>query len=337
VISFRSFHNSDPPQITALWEQSNLGQGAASGVTVDALEFFVFAQPFFDRKGFIVAVDEDRIVGFVHAMPAVHADETKLGDSHGSIVALLVHPESRNAGIGSELLKRGVEYLASLNVESIEFGSTTATNGFYVGLYGGSMPCGFRDPDGDFAAFAHKLGWEPSKAFISYQKNLAAGTRDPVNVKLIANRRKTTLDATDPSNDASWWWMTRFGRMDSVMFSLLEKSSREPLASCSIFGLDLFIPKWGQRAAGLGQIKISDEHAGNAYDLSLLLEMSKYLREQLITLLDACVEETATAEIKLLEVAGFKECDRGTVYRMTDETRAAYAQQRQSVADGQPS
>ncbi|MFK7818692.1 MAG: GNAT family N-acetyltransferase [Planctomycetaceae bacterium] len=334
MISYRCFHNSDPPQIAALWESSGLGQGAASGVTVDAFEFFVFAQSFFDKNGLIVAVEDNQIVGFVHATRAVNEEQTGLSDTSGSIVALLVHPDSRNAGIGSELLKRGVGYLAALGVGSVELGPTEVTNGFYVGLYGGSEPCGFRDSDGPFAEFFGKRGWEPAKTYLSYQKDLAAGSRDPVNVKLITNRRKTQLEPSDPKNDASWWWMTRFGRMDCVKFSLLEKSSREPLASCKIFGLDSFIPKWGQRAAGLGQVCVSDEHSEKAYDLSLLLEMSKYLREQLITLIDACVDEAAAGEIKLLESAGFKQCDRGTVFRMSEEAQAAYAQQVQQSADG---
>ena len=314
MITYRSFHNVDPPRIAELWAQSELGQGAAGGLTVDAFEFFVFAQPFFDKNGLIVACDEDRVVGFVHAMPAVNEEHTALGASAGGIVALLVHPDYRRQRIGTELTNRASKYLSDCGVSSVEFGPSDTTNGFYVGLYGGAQPCGFRQEDGTVEAFAAATGWKQSQAYRCYQKDLTGSSRDPVNMKLVANRRKTQLDAADPAGDATWWWMTRFGRMDSVQFSLVEKSSRLAFASCDIFGLDLYIPKWGQRAAGLGEIRIPDKHTGNDYELSLLLEMSKYLREQLITIVDASAAETDVARTQLLEAAGFQQYDTGLVF-----------------------
>lgn len=322
MTTYRSFHNTDPPRIAELWEQSNLGPGAAGGLTVDAFEFFVFAQPFFDKEGLIVACEGDRVIGFVHAIRAVNDESTALGNSAGAIVAILVHPDFRRQGIGRELVRRGCQYLTGRGIESIELGPTTKTNGFYVGIYGGAQPQGFRNSEGAIEEFAAGTGWEPKQRYRCYQKVLTEGSRDPVNMKLIANRRKTQLDATDPANDASWWWMTRFGRMDSVQFNLVEKSSREAFANCEIFGLDLYIPKWGQRAAGLGEVRVPQKHEGNDYELSLVLEMCKYLREQLITIIDVSVSDDDVNGTRLIEAAGFEQCDQATVFSRPERTLA---------------
>ena len=67
MTEYRTFRNADPPRVLKLWNDSQLGRGAARPQSVEALETSVFAQHNFDRRGFIIAVDGDEIVGFVHA------------------------------------------------------------------------------------------------------------------------------------------------------------------------------------------------------------------------------------------------------------------------------
>lgn len=314
TITFRSFHNTDPPRLVELWNQSALGRAAAGDLTVDAFEYFVFAQPYFDKKGLILALDGERCVGFAHAVNAVNEEESALQTGSGSIVALLVHPQLRRQGIGRELMNKAGDYLREGGATNIELGPSNSTNGFYLGMYGGVAPCGFRDSD-EMQPFAAATGWKIAKTFHCYQKNLDGTTRDPVNMKLVTNRRKTKLNAVDASNDASWWWMTRFGRMDSVEFQLIDKSSGEVYASCDIFGLDLYIPKWGRRAAGLTSVSVREQHAGNDYELSLLIEMGKYLREQLITIIDTTATSDDEAHAALLTSAGFELQDVSQIFQ----------------------
>ncbi len=314
AITYRSFHNTDPPRLVELWNQSELGSSAAGDLTVDAFEFFVFAQPYFDKKGLILALDGETCVGFVHAVQAVNEEQSALTPTSGGIIALLVHPKCRRQGIGRQLLSHASEYLRSSGATSIEFGPSPRTNGFYLGMYGGVAPVGFRDAD-QVEPFAAATGWQTARTFNCYQKDLSGKTRDPVNMKLITNKRKTKLNAVDASNNASWWWMTRFGRMDSVEFQLVEKSSGEVYASCDIFGLDLYIPKWGQRAAGLGSVNVSEQYVGNDYELSLLIEMGRYLRDQLITVIDTSAASDDSTQTALLESAGFQLQDVSRVFQ----------------------
>lgn len=314
VTSFRCFHNTDPPRIAALWQASNLGRGAADQFSADALEHFVFSQPFFDPAGLIVACEDEEVVGFAHAMCAVSEDESGLDCASGAITGLLVHPAWRRRGIGSELIARASAWLRDQGVSEVRLGPDDRTNGFYVGLYGGVQPRGFLASDGTIEAFAQQQGWRQQQTYRCYQKHLSQSMREPVNMTIIGNRRKTQLEGVDLSGNVSWWWTVRFGNLDSVRFDLRLKSGGDVVASCEAFGLDLYIPKWGQRAVGLGRVSSPPEHQGKDYELSLLLELSKYLRDQLITIIDASAAVDDESAVALLESAGFEHCDTGTVW-----------------------
>ena len=314
MVEYRSFHNTDPPRIVGLWNTYDMGRGVASGLTVDAFEYYVFAQPYFDRTSIIVAVDGDQLVGFAQVIKAVNDDESALGGSRGSIVALLVHPDFRRKGIGTELVRRATERLRKAGVQFVRLGPDNLTNGFYMGMYGGAQPNGFLQADGAMQPFAQSLGMESAQRFRCYQRDLNQKAREPMSIKLIANRRNTVLQAVDPSSGASWWWVTRYGRLDAVRFNLLEKRTNETLAFCELFGLDLYIAKWGQRAAGLGRIVVPEQHRGNDYELSLLLGMGKYLKDQLVTILDVSIDEQESGIVDLLESVGFEHYDTGTVF-----------------------
>ena len=106
MIEYRTFRNSDPARIVALWNGCALGRGAATGVTTDAFETLNFAQPYFDRQGLLVAIEGCEIVGFVHAGFGANADESALSYESGVICAIMVHQSFRRRGIGRELIRR---------------------------------------------------------------------------------------------------------------------------------------------------------------------------------------------------------------------------------------
>ena len=67
MLTYRSFRNADPPILTALW-RSRAGQpGLMNLVSPDLLEQLVFAKPYFDYAGLILAFADGSPVGFAHA------------------------------------------------------------------------------------------------------------------------------------------------------------------------------------------------------------------------------------------------------------------------------
>lgn len=298
----------------ALWHASRLGRGAAGGFSFDALELLNFAQRYFDRDGLIVAVDGDAIVGMAHAGFGPNDDESALDTGVGVVCSVVVRPEYRRRGIGRELLRRAEEYLRGRGSETILAGPAAPYDPFNVGLYGGSQPSGFLESDPAAEPFFAATGYEPVERIAVLQRDLQTG-RDPMSFKVVNVRRKTQLGMTHGPENPTWWWITRYGRLDSLRFVLLPKAGGEPFAGVTILGLDLYLPKWQERVIGLTDLVVPEDERRKGYGQALLLEVAKRLREELVNKLEAHVGESNPGALRVFESAGFGRVDTGIVYR----------------------
>ena len=314
MIEYRTFRNSDPARIVALWNGCPLGRGAATGVAVDAFETLNFAQPYFDREGLILACEGPEIVGFVHAGFSVNADETALSRDSGVICAVLVHPSYRRRGIARELMTRAETYLRQKGAQSLYAGPSEPRDPFFFGLYGGSCPSGFLESDPDAAPFLAALGYEPVERHAVLQCDLAK-QRSPMSFRLVNVRRKIDLTITPEPPNVSWWWATRYGRLDSVEFALHSKESPAELAAMTVVGLDLYMTSWQQRAVGLTQLRTQENELRKGYAQALVIEACRRLKDELVTLAEAHALESNTPVLKLLQSCGFSRVDTGVVYR----------------------
>lgn len=316
MIEYRRFHNSDPPRLVSLWHDARLGRGAAAGFSTDAFELLNFSQRYFDRDGLIVAIDteSDDLAGFVHAGFGPNDDQSALDTGVGVICATVVRPDRRRQGIGRELVFRAETYLRDRGAETILAGPAAPFDPFYVGLYGGSQPSGFLESDEDAAPFFTAIGYEPIERFAVLQRDLQTG-RDPMSFKVVTIRRKTQLGMTHGPDDPSWWWTTRYGRLDTLRFVLVPKAGGDPIAGVTILGLDLYLPKWQERVIGMTDLSVPHDERRKGYGQALLLEVAKRLREELVNKLEAHVAEKNAAALLTFESAGFSRVDTGVVYR----------------------
>ena len=318
MIEYRTFRNSDPARIVALWNGCPLGRGAATGIPVDAFETLNFAQPYFDRAGLILAWDESELVGFVHAGFGTNAEESALACDSGVICAVLVHPSYRHRGIGKELVRRGEEYLRGRGAKTVYAGPSEPRDPFFFGLYGGSSPSGFLESDADAGPFFTKLGYEPVERYSVFQCDLAK-QRSPMSFRFVNVRRKIELSITPEPQHVSWWWGTRFGRLDSVEFALRSKESSADLAVMTVVGLDLYMTTWQQRAVGLTHLRTQETELRKGYAQTLVIEACRRLKDELVTLAEAHALESNTPVLKLLQTCGFSQVDTGVVYRRKAE------------------
>ncbi len=300
----------------SLWHAARLGRGAAGGITTDAFELLNFAQRHFDRHGLILAVDSDtrEAVGMVHAGFGPNETESDVGVGIGVICAVLVRPEFRRQGVGRELVRRAEEYLRSRGAETILAGPAAPFDPFYVGLYGGGQPSGFLESDPDAAPFFAALGYEPAERYSVLQRDLQTG-RDPSSFRLVNVRRKMQLGMTHLPENSSWWWMTRYGRLETLRFVLAPKAGGTPVAGVTVLGLDMYLPKWQERVIGLTDLSVPEGERRKGYAEALLTEVGRRLREELVHKLEAHVSESNPAAAKLFAAAGFTPIDAGVVYR----------------------
>ncbi|MBL8820024.1 MAG: GNAT family N-acetyltransferase [Planctomyces sp.] len=299
-----------------LWHSCNLGPSAAEGFSTDILELFTFSLPFFDRKGLILAFDDEKPVGFVHAGFAPTADLSGLDYRQGTLAALMVLPAYRRKGIGSQLVRLAEQYLAEKGAAVVEAGGGREKNGFYVGMYGGLQPSGFSESSAAWDTFFSRLGYSPGSRTIVVRRDLFK-SRDPVNARLIRNRRQVNLVITDRPSGQPWWWFVRFGHLDSLRFELEERASRKIVASGQIIGMDVFIPKWGVRSVGIRDVFVPESERRHGYALALVLEICRRLRDEAVQLIEAHVDAESQGGLDLFTSANFEPVEHLLTFRRT--------------------
>ena len=315
MTEFRAFHNTDPPHLLRLWHAAGLGRGAAECLSIDAFEVLIFSQPYFDPNGLIVAVEEDEVVGFVLAGFGPNEAESALDYSQGIVCTVIVHPNFRRRGIGRELVIHAENYLKSKGAETIIAGPSGQHSPYLVGLYGGTRPSGFLLSDPLAAPFFESIGYDAIKSVRIYQRDLL-GPKPPIKFHLVNIRRKMQLMISDDYQAPNWWWLTRLGRLETLHFELVPKSGDGAVASATVVGLDLYIPKWEERVIGLTDVFVKEDERSQGYGQSLLLEIARRLQDELITKLEWHVEESNTVAAHVALAVGYYQIDTGIVYQL---------------------
>ena len=284
---------------------SALGPGAAEGFACDALELTVYSRPYFDRRGLILATDGDAVVGMVHAGFSATPNESLLDYSRGVISFLVVLPTYRRRNIGRQLVQRAENYLQDRGAKVITAGAGPNGNGFYQAIYGGVEPSGFNAETAAWDEFFDSCGYEPGPATTVLHRELDSG-RDPVDARLIRNRRRLNMLITDRVTNRSWWWYARHSLQDTLQVELVDRNSSQTVATGQIVGLDMYISKWGVRAAGLRDVIVVENERRQGYAFSLVIETCRHLREQSVNLVEVQVEEGNTAAMDLATAARFE-------------------------------
>lgn len=316
MVTFRTFLNTDPPQLLKLWHESRLGPSAAEGFPCDVLELAVYSRPYFDRKGLIVATDGDDVVAMAHAGFSATSDETTLDPSKGTVSIIVVHPDYRRKGIARELLKRAEDYLRSRGATAVTAGAGPNGNGFYHSIYGGVEPSGFEVSGTQWQEFFDSAGYEPGSVTRVLHRDLDVG-RDPIDARLIRNRRRLNMLITDRVADHSWWWHARHSHQDTLQIELVDRASNETVATGRIVGLDIYIPKWGVRAVGIRDVVVTENERRQGYAFSLVVETCRQLREQSIRLVEVQIQDDNAAALELVQSAKFEAVAELTTYRRT--------------------
>lgn len=314
AIEYRHFNNGDPPALVRLWHAAELGRGAAAAFTAEAFEYLVFCQPYFDHRGLIVACHDGNMIGAVHVGFGCTRDESKLTTETAVICLVMVHPEYRRQGIGRELVSRAEDFARASGSTMLQAGGSKHLDPFYHGLYGGSQVSGFLESDAAAKPFFESLGFEVHQRFRVYHRDLTKMT-DPFHLRLVNIRRKNEITVADQPLNPSWWWFTRFGRLDLLQFQLTPKAGGNPLVEVTVVGLDWYMPRWNVRAVGLTDMYVAEANRRLGYAQALLIDLCKRLVRENIVLAEAHVAADNMATIPLVDSLGFTMVDKGNTFR----------------------
>ena len=315
MITFRPFRNSDPPQLAEIWRSQPASRGLVQPMSPALLERHVLSAPMFEREGLIVAAEDERLLGFVHAGFGPSLDEQRMSTSVGATCALMVRPVEAPASLAEELLARSESYLTLRGAQAILAGGIDFRGPFYLGLTGGSACSVILQSDLQQQEFFLAHGYQDQFRAIVMHCDLSR-FRPPVDRRQMLVRRRTTLQVVDDPPTVTWWESSTSGASDRTRFELLPRDGGAPFASVTFWNMDLLGAAWGVRAAGLTSLEVSlDSNRRQGLALFLVAEALRYMQSLGMVLVETQVNVTNTAARALLQKLGFAEVDQAVRYR----------------------
>lgn len=309
MIHYRSFLNWDPPAIAEIWRTQPPLRGRLQAITPAMLEEMVFAKPYFDRHGFILAIDGARPVGFVHAALGASEDESGLSEDQGAICQLMAAPHAQKGEIEAELLAAGENYLRRKGVRQIFGGCRYPVNPFYLGLYGGSDLPGVLASDVSLANLLRAYDYRDCGRRLLLSRTLER-FKPPVSGKLIQLRLTHRVASTHVFPD-TWWSACVWVHADWTRYELKRKNADDVLVSVTFWDVMPLAREWGVHVAGLVRIEDTEEAREAGLTTLLLSEALVQIQKQGVALVDAQTPASDASLAGLLRQLGLAEYDAG--------------------------
>jgi len=314
LIHYRSFLNSDSPQIAEVWRGQSSLRAVARAITPAMLEEHVFSKLYFDRRGLIVAEEGNNLVGFVHAGFLPNDDRSALLTERGVINLLMTLPHADRRTVGDELLQRAEQFLRAEGATSIDAGCADPLGPYYLGWYGGSQLPGVLADDECWREVVAGSGYVESQQQLIFQCDLSR-FRPPVDRQMMQIRRQCQWHAELDPPARSWWEACTTGNLPRTRFSLTSNTDATLQAEATFWNIEPLASQWGMHAMGLLELGSSDNAKQQGWEAFLLAESLREFQKEGVTLVEIHVASDDLTRLELVQKLGFEEIDRGIVYR----------------------
>lgn len=318
MLRYRSFRNTDPPAIAAIWRSRAHERGLLQPITVDVLEQFVFGRLIFDYSGLVLAFDEEKPIGFAHATFGPNESRTGISSKTGVVSVLLVHPEYEATEVPGELLARCEAYLRERGAETIDAGAMRPKSAFYVGLYGGADLPGILDSDTVCRQVLSSRGYQEQGRTLIFRQDLCS-CRPPVDRQQMQHRRRMLVQVIMDLPAQDWWEACTLGDFDRVRFELVPRGGGPAIAQATFRTMQWSDGFVACPAVGVLDLYVEPAQRRQGVATFLLGEAFRALAAQGILDVEAHAAEDNPAGLGLLRKLGFQEVGQGTVFRKRAE------------------
>jgi len=320
MLTYRTFHNTDPPAIVKIWRSHVDQPGLLHPVSVNLLEQLVFSKPYFDARGLILAWDDGQPIGFAHAGFGPNEEESSLSRDHGVISILMTgrlassRSETDRPEVAAGLLQQCEEYLRDRGAKTFYGGSIRPLNPFYLGLYGGSEQPGVLASDALAQETFRSHGYREINQTLIFQRSLPQ-FQSPVDRRQLQIRRQMTVQVTMDAPTKTWWQACTIGDYDLTRFELVPRGGG-PVLARALFrnmvpvGISSFV-----RQSGLIELSVEPVSQRQGLATALLSEAFATFLRQGITLVEAQTTASNAAAIQLYNKLGFTQVGQGSVFR----------------------
>ncbi|HEX5102786.1 MAG TPA: GNAT family N-acetyltransferase [Pirellulaceae bacterium] len=313
MIRYRPFQNWDPPALAEIWRTQPPLPGRVQAVTPPLLEKLVFAKPWFDHNGLIVAVDGARPVGFAHAGFGASTDQCNIDMHEGTICQLMVSPHEQRGIIAVELLSAAEDYLRRRGAQHIHAGCQFPMNPFYLGLYGGSQAPGVLDSDTQFSELVAGAGFRPDRRRLLWRRPLA-GFRSPVDRQWMQVRRRFVAAGPREVLPDNWWDACVWTHFDWARYDLNLPGGGESVISATLWDIEPLARSWGRQTAGLVRLDDTPEARDEGLTGFLLGEILRLCQAEGYAQFEAQTSDSDAPLAELLVRLGFEQYDRAALW-----------------------
>ncbi len=314
MIRYRPFLNCDPPALAEIWCAQSPQRGLMQPMTPAVLDQLVLAKPYFDRQGLIVAEQDGKPMGFVHAGFEASADGAGLNFERGTTSLLMVAPGANQQDIGQALLGEGQRYLVERGAKTLFGGGTDSMAAYYFGLYGGCRLCGVMTSDTVQSQIYRAAGFAERQRTLVLQRDLA-GYRPLVNREIMQLRRQCQLQRVGDVVAENWWEASSVGQIDQVRFELESGKGAERLGQISFWDIEPLASSWGVHAMGMLDFQVADDARRASLATFMLGETIRELQSFGVTLVEVQADERDVELVSVCQNLGFQQVDVGIRYQ----------------------
>ncbi|MBN1909427.1 MAG: GNAT family N-acetyltransferase [Pirellulales bacterium] len=314
MLRFRSFRNTDPPELVRIWRSRGRQPGLYQPISVDVLEQVVLGKPHFDYAGLQLAWEEDRLVGFAHAGFGASESGKGISTELGTTCMVMVRPDCDCQVVANGLLVRCEAYLIASGAKVLYGGGIQPLNPFYFGLYGGSELPGVLASDMLTRELFERHGYRLIDETCIFHGNLHT-VRTPITRHQMHIRRQMLVQIQGDPPSRTWWEACTTGDFERLRFELLPRGGGPPCAYALVRGMEPGASLGANRVAGLTELHVDTPHRRRGFVLFLLSEVFHHLARLGVDRLEVQTMAHNTAAVSLYHKLGFVEIDRGLAFR----------------------
>jgi GNAT superfamily N-acetyltransferase len=313
MLTFRTFRNTDPPLLTALWRCRAGQPGFFQPVSSVLLEQLIFSKLYFDYPGLIFAFIDGEVAGCVHAGFGPSPTGDRPICDVGVTNLLMVRPCGEEEGIASGLLDHSESYLRGRGAKVLYGGGLRPLCPFYLGLYGGSELPGILDTDGLAQRIFERHGYQVVEAIQTLEFELA-DFEPKIDRQQMQIRRQMVVQSTLDAPARNWWEACTLGEFDLARFDLLTRGGGAVATALFRSMEPRGITHLG-RKAGLLELEVDPLYRRRGVATFLLSEAFRQFHRQAVAVVETQTQEANIPSLNLYQKFGFKKTGGGKVYR----------------------
>ena len=309
MVEFRTFRNSDPPRLAAVWNAQPPLATRLPRVHARMLDETVLARLYFDPAGMWLAEEARHVVGFSHAGFGPAAGGERLAKDIGCVSALVVEPRDDAEPIAAELMRRAEQYLATHGARAVLAGGPGPIDPFYCGLYGGCRCEGVPSEDTAAVARFRAAGYAERERRTVFRRELA-DYRPPCDRLHSQWQRQVPADRAIECQTGlaaqSWWDACTIGQQRRCRFRLSVRSPTPRAAELLCWDLQPLADATGRRLSGLLDWRCDNQAWSDGMFRFLLAETLRLLAEDGVEWFEAHTGPADAHLRGLLEKLGFQ-------------------------------